>query len=104
MKTSALLKLHQRQVDVLDMIIKCQNYLRRMEPDLKTYQESKDYYIGIWTRNELVKRLSKDVAKYSTIKSGLIRYYEDIQDRINKLHPKKTSDLEGDLLATKFVS
>jgi hypothetical protein len=107
MKTSALLKLHQRQVDICDMVIKCQNYLRNLEPELKRCQESKDYYIGIWTRNELVKKYSKEVAKYSAIKNRLERYYDDIQLRINNLKPEKTSDLtetEENLLVQNSVS
>jgi hypothetical protein len=100
MKTSALLKLHQRQVDVLDMIVSCNNRIRQKEQEIANNDNDKFSFLisdyGSWLKD----RLKRNIA----IKQRLIRYYIDIQERINNLSPKKTSDLEGDLLATKFVS
>ena len=87
MRTNALLKLHQRQVDILDMVIKCNNYLADHAPKLRSYQASKEWYIGIWTRHELIDYHVKLVNKYTGIKQRLILYYLDIQKRIEAMQP-----------------
>ncbi len=94
MKTSALLKLHQRQVDILDMIVKCNNYINDHAPKLRTLQASKEWYIGIWTRHELIKHEAGLVNKYTGIKQRLIRYYLDIQERIKSLQPELNNEYE----------
>lgn len=88
MKTSALLKLHQRQVDVLDMIVKAENNRISFERDGYIFRKKSD---SKWY-GDYGMHLDKMVARYEAIKNRLIRYYIDIQERINLLSPEKTSE------------
>ncbi len=83
MKTSALLKLHQRQVDLLDMIVKCGNYKRGMEADKRMYES----YTDRWAYVAIITHCEKMIERYTAIKQRLIRYYLDIQKRINSMQP-----------------
>jgi len=105
MKTSALLKLHQRQVDVLDMIVRCNNRVATAKSDLFaiTHNASRDQQS--WNDfTKMPEHYKGNIKRFSAISRRLELWYCDIQERINKLSPIKTSDLEGDLLATKFFS
>lgn len=80
MKTNALLKLHERQVDICSMIVDCSNRIRSKEKDLITTPDS-----IWWPANK--GWITTQLTKYKGVKNRLIRYYLDIQERINKMQP-----------------
>lgn len=85
MKTSALLKLHQRQVDTLEMIIKCNDRLSMWDNDLRQAQKQGSNSIW-WPHN--IKRTEEYIYRNKAIKQRLISYYKDIQIRIMTLQPE----------------
>ena len=103
MKTNALLKLHQRQVDLLDMIIKANNHVNVAKSDLNIIKATTDFKQIAWfqfvgaERDENIK-----IVKYTAIKERLIRYYKDIQVRIMILQPiiELTTSTEMDMVTT----
>lgn len=101
MKTSALLKLHQRQVDILDMIVKAENNRKSFERDGYIYRQKTD---SRWYGSHL-EHIDKVVLRYAAIKERLIRYYLDIQGRINDLQPKKEiSQVKADIVTQSLIS
>jgi len=103
MKAHALLRLHQRQCVIMEMVIDCDKHLARNEPNLKRYEYSNDYYIGIYPRQKLIEYCLRNISKYTAIKERLISYYKDVQIRIMSLQPEielnTTSEMD---LATKL--
>ena len=109
MRTSALLKLHQRQIDLLDMIVKCDNYINNAKPELKRCKASKDYYIGVYYRHELITRYEAKIAKYTAIKFRLIRWYLDIDNRKLMLQAElaeqlRPTEAEANLIVQESLS
>ena len=98
MKTNALLKLHQRQVDILDMIIKAQNNRNSFERDGKIFRQKSDSH---WYGNHL-EHLGAMVTRYQAIKNRLIRYYLDVQKRIEAMQP--LTPTEADLKIQEHIS
>ena len=80
MKTSALLKLHQRTVDILDMIVTCEKRITMWKLD-------KRVHAGNWLIQSMNDNADKNISRNSAIKERLIRYYLDIQQRIKALQP-----------------
>lgn len=83
MRHNALLKLHQRQVDILDMIVKAENHRKSFERDGYTFRQKSD---SKWYGN-YGDHLDNMVKRYADIKSRLTRYYLDVQDRMTALQP-----------------
>ena len=97
MKAHALIKLHERQCKVLEMIIDCSIRINEKEMELKncTGWTSSNYASWLKDRNERNK----------AIKQRLISYYKDIQIRIMMLQPEiELPEREGNLLTNQFLS
>jgi len=104
MKTSALLKLHQRQVDVLDMINTCSNRIHSKEVDLRFIQANTNQSDKWWYEFTNAEQNAKEsIQRLNAIKQRLIRYYIDIQKRITAIQPtiEITTITEMDLLTEK---
>lgn len=98
MRYNALLKLHQRQVDILDIIVSCSNRIAEGERDLKRLESEKDPRERNW--QDFMRSIPKTkdkLIKYNAVKSRLIAYYLDVQGRINKLYPETFKGQEGPL-------
>jgi len=77
------LKLHQRCVDILDMIVTCDNYLGNAQDNLKRWDDAN------WM--DMIRIMSKreswveSVTKYAAIKQRLTSWYIDIMSRIEQV-------------------
>jgi len=89
MRTNALLKLHQRQVDILDMIISCNNRISNAEAELRRIKaENRPHATDWYYFMRLDKTNELSIKKHTAIRNRLIAYYRDVQERINKLYPE----------------
>ena len=89
MRTNALLKLHQRQVDILDMIITCNNRIANAEAELRMIKAETRPNVRDWHDfMQLGKSNELSIKKHTAIRNRLIAYYRDVQERINKLYPE----------------
>lgn len=89
MRYNALLKLHQRQVDILDMVISCNNRIANAESDLRLIESETRQNVKAWHNYmELDKDRTNSIKKHTAIRNRLIAYYRDVQGRINKLSEK----------------
>ena len=106
MRTSALLKLHQRQIDILDMIIKSDNNRISFKWDLKQIEDYNNRArVKDWLYPDKKNHYLKMINRYWAIKERLIRYYIDVQKRIEAMQPQLTiSPAESDLLVSNQLS
>lgn len=76
------MKLHQRCVDILEMIRKCNGYIQEFKRKLAIWDASGpfDNIRLCWERHELENHL----ARYRGIKSRLSLWYADIAVRLNE--------------------
>lgn len=81
MKANALLKLHEKQCRVIEMIIDCEQRNAEKKSELKS--ALKDYKFSDYI-SFLIDRSDRNEA----IKQRLISYYKDIQIRIMTLQPE----------------
>ncbi len=89
MKASALLKLHQRQVDLLDMVVKCNNRIHSKEVDLRFIQSCTDQKDKWWYEFTKAEENCKMwIERTQAIRERLKRYYLDIEKRIKSLQPE----------------
>lgn len=95
MKAHALLKLHERQCRLIEMIIDCDQRISQKKCDIRSYSKAipGTYYVG---------HLTKMILKYRAVKQRLISYYKDIQIRIMTLQPEieLNTSTEMDLVTT----
>ncbi len=101
MKANALLKLHQRQVDLLDMIVRCNNNINAYESDIRLYESWKN----LWVYQKTINHHKGKVQKYTAIKQRLVSYYKDIQVRIMSLQPElELTESEAQLIINDKLS
>lgn len=81
MRANKNLKLHERCVDVCDMIISCDKHLINLRYDYKRYQNARwDQPIRFMNSDA---GFQKAIAKYENIKRRLTQWYIEINARIN---------------------
>lgn len=78
MRTTYLLHQHQRCLDLLEGIAKCDRYIKNCSDNLKRYHSLKwrDQMPGVENYNE------KNISKYTAIRERLVRSYENCIDSI----------------------
>lgn len=106
MKAHALLKLHQRQQSIIEMIIDCDGRITMKKSDLKRITSNTNQENKWWNAFTKAESHCEDrINRYTAIKQRLISYYKDIQIRIMTLQPEiELPERECDLLTNQFLS
>jgi hypothetical protein len=107
-RASITLKLHQKAVDILDMIVSCDKRIGNAKDYLNRYYAAKNDSFSMLRLFNTEEDLISNVTRWEKVKERLTRYYIDVMGRINKLMidfvESKLSDQEIDLLLQEKLS